>query len=708
MSSGRAIVPKCVILAFFVLSYSGIYSQNHLNLEAQISASKTTICKGETVTLSLEYIYQNGGTYFLWTEDLRYKLVDCHYQCEVEKPISPLVDGAGVVSVDIQREGCGPAHSKIIIKVQPTETTVYTISWDARHLYEKGTIPPCITDEEVYTRTYTGSIVIKVAEQTPPTVTPARLVVNQNNFDATIHGKGVFQSDLRQLSWYRQNCNSWDSTGPLYLGYNYQTGTYNSEMDLNISNGILGKHYWAARQVDNGCYSLQSIPVEVLIKPCGDPYGSSCRGPEINFVESNACTPFAESQPDHHFYDLEKTVCKGANCDLEAYWNAYKSDLTNQVIVQTDQAGILGRFGGVNLSQFLFPQGTYNRPIPSECETIKLPRPYSWAVNLGRNSSDIRIRLISTLIALQGPGIVSNFDPVFVRTNEFTKCITNYTLPGHIFYPGKVTRCLKKECDEIKILTFGEGVSDKPGAIGELFGKINDVWGESMFRNVDERAARNLQAIFQNRTEKAFPLERITGNASSVSDFTDRLWEISAMKLKYDDNDTLFGIYEQGDTINFWKMNAVRCVFNTDGTYSGVSVLGDSITGSWSYDGNLNQLTIDSGSSVVSWDAAQFTLQGRTPVFDDTTLTTAGYLLSFREVSTVAIWKGTQSTDWNNPNNWSTGKVPDRFTDIEISEETSFTPVLNAAAKCRSLTIKNGKTVVLNNNLEIMGRKITQ
>ncbi len=692
-----------LLINLFFFSFNAT-AQYHLDLEAQISASKTTICKGETVTLALEYIYQNGGTYLLWTEDLRYKVVDCHYQCEVENNINPIVDGEGVISVSVQREGCGPAHSKIMIVVQPTQTTTYTISWDARHLYEKGTVAPCNTPEEVYTRSYNGSIVIKVAEKDPPTVTPARLEVNQTQYDATIHGKGVFQSDLRQLAWYRLNCNTFDSTGPIYLGYNYQTGTYNSEMDLNISNGILGKHYWSARQVDNGCYSLQSIPVEVVIKPCGDPYGSDCRAAEINFIESNACTPYAASQPDHHFYDLEKTVCKGANCDLEAYWTAYKSNVQNQVIVQTDQFGILGKFGGVSLSRVFFPQGLYNQPIPSECETIRLPRPYSWAVNLGTITPNPTVRTISTLINLMGPGVVSNFDPVFIRTNEVTKCVTNYTLPGHIFYPGKVTRCLRKECDEIKILTFGEGVTDMPPLIGQLFGTINDVWGESMFRNVDERAARNLNAIFHPQRERVFAVEPLIQPAS-VSPLESKLWEIAEMKIKYDGNDSVFGIYEKGDTVDFWKLSNVRYVFNPDGSYTGVSVLGDTVTGVWNHDINMNQLTIDSGSSQISWDSTRFSIEGRTPVFNDTSLNAATYRISFREASTLAIWKGTQSTDWANPANWSTGSVPDRFTDIEVSENTPFVPVLNFAARCRSLTVKNGKTVVLNNNLEITGGK---
>lgn len=61
-----------------------------------------------------------------------------------------------------------------------------------------------------------------------------------------------------------------------------------------------------------------------------------------------------------------------------------------------------------------------------------------------------------------------------------------------------------------------------------------------------------------------------------------------------------------------------------------------------------------------------------------------------------ATWLGTISTDWSTPGNWSTGAVPDLFTDVTIPASTPFSPVLTAASQSSNLTINAGATLNTN------------
>jgi hypothetical protein len=75
-----------------------------------------------------------------------------------------------------------------------------------------------------------------------------------------------------------------------------------------------------------------------------------------------------------------------------------------------------------------------------------------------------------------------------VNDNKFT--ITNYTLQGHALYPGKVVRTVVEECNKIKIITNGVGLSRLylySPLVGYLTGKINSIYGSILFNNVDSR-----------------------------------------------------------------------------------------------------------------------------------------------------------------------------------------------------------------------------
>ncbi len=80
-------------------------------------------------------------------------------------------------------------------------------------------------------------------------------------------------------------------------------------------------------------------------------------------------------------------------------------------------------------------------------------------------------------------------DPIKVVIDDGCKCITNYTMPGHILYPGKVRRCLYLDgCGDIKIKTTGTGYHffGDNGA-GIIMGGVNKLVGSYTFNWVDYR-----------------------------------------------------------------------------------------------------------------------------------------------------------------------------------------------------------------------------
>ena len=71
----------------------------------------------------------------------------------------------------------------------------------------------------------------------------------------------------------------------------------------------------------------------------------------------------------------------------------------------------------------------------------------------------------------------------------------------------------------------------------------------------------------------------------------------------------------------------------------------------------------------------------------------AVYVLKF-----VSTWTGAVDNTWENGSNWNCGSVPDANTDVIIN---SGTPVLNANASVRSLTLGTGITLTVKPGLSL-------
>ena len=70
-----------------------------------------------------------------------------------------------------------------------------------------------------------------------------------------------------------------------------------------------------------------------------------------------------------------------------------------------------------------------------------------------------------------------------------------------------------------------------------------------------------------------------------------------------------------------------------------------------------------------------------------------GYpMLSITNLNTV-IWTGTEDSDWENPNNWSTGEVPTPYNDITIPQVGTVYPIVNSFTTHNRIAIQGSLTV---------------
>ena len=72
---------------------------------------------------------------------------------------------------------------------------------------------------------------------------------------------------------------------------------------------------------------------------------------------------------------------------------------------------------------------------------------------------------------------------------------------------------------------------------------------------------------------------------------------------------------------------------------------------------------------------------------------------------TTAIWKGGKpgrTTDWNCPDNWSKGNVPDEFTQVIIPFGVHYYPVIQSApAPIDALLVEGGASLTIQEGAEL-------
>lgn len=668
---------------------------------------KTVYCPGDTAIITITGAVPPYQTYWnpisIITEHYIYSrsVTNCNQSnCSTQECIVN-VQGNNVISHDVISRTCNSPQLQrdtVIIKILALATSSYHVNWDSETRETASPICGVPNDTTYYIWRFEGDFTLPVANITAPVLSPSAIRINQGQM-AAITIVPNFGTSNRKMNIYQSDCETVQPivstlTLPNIEPYIYNAYYYN-----------LGKTTIKAQKVEVAeCPSQISNPVEIIVKPCQIvPYG--CNQNIVNFIESKSCNIIAQQPADYHFYSSEKTVCS-SGCDLDSYWQSYKNNITNQIPLPTDQFGSYGpsaeSFKGMFFNNILFPYVSPSGPITDNCNEIRLASPWTFAITLGRVTSANSSNLFSFA---HSTGF--DFDPVFTRISENKKCVTNYTLPGHIFYPGKVTRCLVQECDKIKILTFGEGTTRYntdpllENTVGRAFKNANEFFGPKIFDNVDTRAAQYLQN--NHRISSFFDIQP-TSSFTTNENLLYKPWRIKSFKIKYPDNDTVFTIYNRGDTLDFWKMSSVKLSLMENGTYKANSVLGSIVSGTWSFDASASKLVIDTGSAFISFGPNMFTVSGNTNVFENNGLLNVNYYLEFEEYSKVVTWKGTISSAWENPANWSDGNVPDETSDVVINEANPYKPVISAPTKCRSLKVSNNLLLTVNSNLQLMNK----
>lgn len=655
-----------------------------------ISYDKAILCRGEAATLTIQRYTTTGGNGwgYITTEDLKQVRQNCHFtgECLIAADVEPSVEGKGVISKEVViRKGCNndpTVQSLVVIKVKPKVTTTYTITWEVKSI--NGADESCAKPEEITRITkFRGTVKIEVVQPDPPSLYPRILELNQSPYASEyITATSEFISNARGMRWYETICDSQQlkETDRFYNG---------NTMNYTIIPKNLGTMEIRAQKLDRldqgldkGCFSNLSEPAIVKVKPC-KLFSSGCNQTDVDIVEGLSCDPMVAVRSDYHFYDNANTVCEGNNCDIENVWRSYKEKLSNQIPIQTDQFSFLGRIlgnsGNLFLSKALFPEGNFNSPITDNCNQIVLPRPYSFAINLGTYSPDGRVALISNAIKALGAG--SYFDPVFLRVDESSKCVVNYTSSEHIFFPGKVTRCIVKECNKVKILTFGEGTTKfGDNLLGETFARLNEFAGIGMFANVDQRFISDYNSQKQN----LFTKKEIETPLNNSIQLINKIWSIGKFQILYNNSDTLTSVFYSGDTTNFWNLKLITLQFNSDGSYDAVDVLGGHQNGTWSLDTISSQLRLDTSNYTISFSGNDFLIKGNTIVSKDTSFTIVDYYLTMISNATCFApldLSTTEITTSSSKANW-----------INFSENTGFRFQYKQKGETKWKTVKLDKT----------------
>lgn len=687
-------------LRFGVLSSDGTLNYGY---------NRNVICPNETITV---VINGDASGAPLLLENTSYNQVNCQYVCTNKDPIIPVITADGILSTVIDHLTCNQLSGNSIITVQlkPAHSTKLKVSWQASQ-YVGPITKACNGGDSVaasfYTAIYNDSFPIQVVQPYPPKLIPSNQALNIPT-TAGIYDDGDWANYTGTqfkggMQWYLKDCNGYSliNTQPFY--FPNSTGA----LSLYPYANKLGKMYIKAKYIFlPNCLSDFSDEAIVTVKPCRLFSGGGRYSTEIENIESNSCDINNQSRSDYHFYNVETELC-GNNCDINAIWNWYKSKTYHQAIVLSDQMLFLrrklGNTANVGFSRQLFPDEDYDAPITTNPTPIKLPRISTFGLRLG-----LSLPLVQNFVAPFGllqylcSSKPTNFsDPIFMKVDESSKCVVNYTLPDHILYPGKVTRCLVEECGKVKVLTFGEGTTNFPNnnVCGPLLSFFNQHWGADMFRNVDERLKSDYDS-WQHRNSTSQISQTTTTSFINNPTLANTDWEVKLFRVQYPGRNIADTVYTYTDTINFYDLRNIHVYMTDSGKLIGTTVKGDISEGLWSYDSISHRLLTDTTwVDLVSQSTNEFTIKGNVPVVVDTSFQSLPYYMTFYKKSFVSkTYTFIGNGNWSDSAMWLDHKVPPAF--IPYGTTVYIDPA-NTNSECNvdeQVVINKGAKVIVKTN----------
>lgn len=145
-------------------------------------------------------------------------------------------------------------------------------------------------------------------------------------------------------------------------------------------------------------------------------------------MDPRIITPFDNNNPNYHYYEHTNIICNKAQsgCSREAVFNTMTSQM-----------------------RFIAPTKSSN--AVKHCSEVTLP--------------------------------IGN--PIKTTINHQSYSITNFTLPGHILYPGKITRRVEEASSEITVRTIGVGIG--------YYKKFNQMVAPQIWGSADQQLAREIK-----------------------------------------------------------------------------------------------------------------------------------------------------------------------------------------------------------------------
>ncbi|GAB3040078.1 hypothetical protein GCM10027185_49070 [Spirosoma pulveris] len=191
----------------------------------------------------------------------------------------------------------------------------------------------------------------------------------------------------------------------------------------------------------------------------------------IQLIESLTRSPLLLS---YHSYSVETAICSiddNSNCTVQNVFDIIKSSNQYIAAITQDMRGI-----GYNDNRYSYDD-------------------FSPVTNYGTvNLSGPAIRFFLETGLAPVAKLIPN--PIMTYIDDQTRCVINYTLPGHILSPGRVIRRVIQKCNEIYVVTIGEGASNLQFPFDIAAAGINVFEGKRLFKNVDVRVKTEFQRKF--------------------------------------------------------------------------------------------------------------------------------------------------------------------------------------------------------------------
>jgi pimeloyl-ACP methyl ester carboxylesterase len=246
-------------------------AQTIIRYNLGMNVDKPVLCAGETATITIERCSPVGantpGFSYISTESLMHHYEECRWSgCSITRNAEPVISGDGVISSNVViRKGCSTdpyVQSRIEIKVKPSVSTKYYISWSID--LASSAAPECgFPEDYVYqTQIYADSITIPVVQPNPPILTPPGVTLFQSPFyvGSITATADTFLTNSRGMRWY----SSESGTLQHITDHLFYSGK-SSDFGINANN--IGSYEIYAKKIDNGCVSEISAPARISIIP---------------------------------------------------------------------------------------------------------------------------------------------------------------------------------------------------------------------------------------------------------------------------------------------------------------------------------------------------------------------------------------------------------------------------------------------------------